>query len=129
MLEVFKIDCGRFCGDSGEDGEFRPSRIETMLLRTISTGTGFIITLEPRFLNPTYYYSYFNPFLLPLFLITPEVVPQLINLEDLIISTGFVAEFWTFYLNRESIFLNPLSLSIFANSSYCLILRFASSSI
>ena len=130
IFEVFKIDCGRFWGDNGEGGELFPYLLDTMLFFTMSTGTGFIITLELRFFNVLfYYYSFLIPDLFELFfgLTGLPPPPQLINLDDLIISTGLVAEFWTFSLNLERIFLIPLSFNILANSYYCFIFLLASS--
>jgi len=55
ILEFFNIDCGLFWGDKGDGGERSFYLLDTKLFLTISTGTGFIITLELRFFKELFY--------------------------------------------------------------------------
>jgi hypothetical protein len=75
----------------------------------MSTGTGFIITFDPFFLefeNVTSFYGLLAG-------------PQLINFDDLMISGAFLGEASTFYLSLSNRFLIPLPFIILAIYSSC----------
>lgn len=80
----------------------------TWLFLTTSTGTGLIRTFELFLLEE---YS--------IYLLRLLGGPQLINLDDWMISGAFVGEDSTFSLNLRSRFFTPLFFIIFSMSSSC----------
>ena len=105
--DCFKIEC-LFAGDAGY-GLWESSFFATILFRTMSTGTGFIMTFE-LFLLEFERVSSFS---------TAWDGPQLISFEDLIIYTPFLGEASTFSLNLSKRFFIPLVFIIFSISSSC----------
>ena len=114
--DCFRIDCGFLVGERGSGLEER-SFLATMLFRTMSTGTGLIMTLE----------LFFRELVRAISL--EGLGPQLISFEDLMISSSFFGEASTFSLKRCSRFLMPLLFIILVISSSCFSFLLASSSI
>lgn len=115
MMELcLRMDWG-FLGEEGS-GVGERSFLEAMLLRTMSTGTGLIMTLEVFFLELKggSLGAFFGP--------------QLMSLEDLMISGAFCGEASTFSLRRRRRFLMPLLFIMRAiSSSWRCFLRASSS--
>lgn len=117
-MDCLRIDCGLLPGEAGY-GLCDRSFLETILLRTMSTGTGLIITFELFFLEFERVISFYG--LLE--------GPQLISLEDLIISGAFLGDAYTFSLNLSNRFLIPFPFIILAISYSCFCLRLIYASI
>ncbi len=115
--DCFKIEC-LLAGDAGY-GLWELSFFATILFRTMSTGTGFIVTFELFFFEFERVSSFS----------TAWDGPQLISFEDLIIYTPFLGEASTFSLNLNKRFFIPLVFIIFSISSSCFCFLFIYASI